>query len=130
MTVTPRPLLQDNSRIKAGNELTESELNVYELTLAALTRPAPPDKSPGRLSSAGALKSVFRIMRTGVIYLLGVSALRVHPNVKQSIICSSSHLLLLLTAPFAPSFLLLSPHPVQQTLVSVPPTHSLPETIK
>lgn len=30
---------------------------------------------------------MFRIMRTGVIYLLGVSALRVHPNVKQSIIC-------------------------------------------
>lgn len=104
---------------------------MYQLTLAARTRPAPPDeiRRPGRLSSAGALKSVFRIMRTGVIYLLGVSALRVHPNVKQSIICSSSHLLLLLTAPFAPPFLLLSPDPVQQNLVSVPPTRSLPETI-
>lgn len=46
-----------------------------------------------------------------------------------SSLLSASHLLLLLlTAPFPPSFLLLSADPVQQQLVSVPPTHSLPET--
>lgn len=58
MTLTLRPLLQDNSRIKAGNELTELALNVYHLTPAALTRPAIPDKirAPGEAQLSGSFE--------------------------------------------------------------------------